>query len=468
MRSNKKTILVTGSFNLFSNILLRSISILTVPIFTRLMSPTDFGIVSNFSAIYTILSVILSLSLSSSVGVAYFKKDININEFISSIIVLYSFVVLLFFIFTFVFAKDIIKEFNFTPSLIFFLSISLICSPALDIKLELLKFSYDYKKLLWVSLFVTVFGLCISLFLVKLMPNEKYFARILGIYLPSCILGFLIFLTVIRKFNPAVFFGHCKYALRISLPMIPHSLGMIVFTQIDRILISKYDGLDSAGIYSFGLTYALLVQIIANSIMSAFTPWLYDAYINKKFREIEFYSKKIFIYFALLVFGVITFSYEIIMFLGSFKFIASREVVFSLGISTFFQFVYGFFAAMEIYKERTKYLALGTVFVSIFSFGLNFYFIPIYGFIICGVISLFSYLLLSIVHGVIVNKILKKDIFGTFTILIISIILLLFSYISFYFIDSLLMRIIFYISVIIYFIWKDRLFLVAGLNSIRV
>jgi O-antigen/teichoic acid export membrane protein len=468
METNRKNILISGSFNLISNVLLRAISIITVPIFTRMMNPSDFGIVSNYSAIYTILSVVLSLSLSSSVGVAFIKSESKINEFIASIIVLYSFFVLFFFGIVSFNANQILLEFNFTISLLLFISFSLLFIPSLDVSLELLKFNYNYKKLLWISIFISVFGLFIAFFFINILPNEKYLGRILGIYLPSCILGMISYFKFLKNFKKSEFLKHCKYALKISLPMIPHSLGMIIFTQIDRILISKFDGLNNAGIYSFGLTYALLVQVMANAIMSAFTPWLYDAYTKNKFVQIRLYSQKIFLYFGLLVFGIITFSDEIIMLLGSVKFIAAKAVVFSLAIATFFQFIYGFFASMEIFKEKTKYLALGTILVSVFSFVLNYFLIPKFGFIASGYISLLSYLFLSIIHGLIAYKILKKDIFGIVGIILLSIVLISFSFISFYLIKDLLMRFIFFVIAALILLWNDRFLILFFFKSITV
>ena len=68
-----------------SNILLRGVSVFTAPIFTRLLSTSDYGIASNFSSWMGIVLCFTDLSLSTAVirGKVEFQNDFK--SYLSSI-----------------------------------------------------------------------------------------------------------------------------------------------------------------------------------------------------------------------------------------------------------------------------------------------------------------------------------------------------------------------------------------------
>ena len=51
-----------------SNIMLRSVSIITAPIFTRLLTTEDYGKISNFTSWQNILAIFMGVFLNYSIG----------------------------------------------------------------------------------------------------------------------------------------------------------------------------------------------------------------------------------------------------------------------------------------------------------------------------------------------------------------------------------------------------------------
>lgn len=62
-----------GAWYIFSSVMVKSISVLTTPIFTRMMTTEEYGIVSTFTTWYSLLSVFCTLNLTYSIGRA--KQD---------------------------------------------------------------------------------------------------------------------------------------------------------------------------------------------------------------------------------------------------------------------------------------------------------------------------------------------------------------------------------------------------------
>ena len=78
----------------------------------------------------------------------------------------------------------------------------------------------------------------------------------------------------------------------------------------------------------------------------------------------------------------------------------------------FFQFFYGYFSLMEMYCKRTDIIAYGSVAAAVVKIGLNFIFIPSFGYIGAAYTTMLGYGLLLVYHWVIFRHIFKAKIFA--------------------------------------------------------
>ena len=78
----------SGGLYLFGNLFNKAISFLTVPIFTRILSTEEYGVVSTYSSRVSIMAVIIGLALGNTIRNAYvdFKQDLD--GYISSVFAL--------------------------------------------------------------------------------------------------------------------------------------------------------------------------------------------------------------------------------------------------------------------------------------------------------------------------------------------------------------------------------------------
>ena len=75
----------SGSSYMLSNILISATSLITAPIFTRLLSTADYGIASNFAAWLNIGLVVIGLGLPYSIGNAKVDFPNELNRYLASI-----------------------------------------------------------------------------------------------------------------------------------------------------------------------------------------------------------------------------------------------------------------------------------------------------------------------------------------------------------------------------------------------
>ena len=67
---NKKEVVKSGFWYMFSNVLVKVISFLTIPIFTRLLSQEEFGYFNNYNSWLQIIAIFVTLNLHNSLVTA--------------------------------------------------------------------------------------------------------------------------------------------------------------------------------------------------------------------------------------------------------------------------------------------------------------------------------------------------------------------------------------------------------------
>ena len=77
-----------GGLYLFGNIFDKAIAFFTVPIFTRLLSTSDYGYTTTYQSWVSILTVVITLSLGNSIRSAVVDFKDRKDEYLSSVFAL--------------------------------------------------------------------------------------------------------------------------------------------------------------------------------------------------------------------------------------------------------------------------------------------------------------------------------------------------------------------------------------------
>ena len=87
-------------------------------------------------------------------------------------------------------------------------------------------------------------------------------------------------------------------------------------------------------------------------------------------------------------------------------------------LAGYFVFVYSFFVNIEIYNRQNKYIAIATMVATIVNIIGNIILIPLFGYVAAAYTTLMAYFILMIVHYIILNYVIRNNIYikGTFII----------------------------------------------------
>ena len=413
-----KKALSAGLWYTVSNVALRAISIITAPIFTRLLTTADYGVVNIFTSWQNIFVIFIGLGLSYSIGRAKIDFSEDFDGYLSSIQGLSSIVGVLFLIIMTIGRAFFSVLLDMDQNLVIALFVYLLFFPSIEYVQARFRFDYKYKINVAIAAYGALSTVAVSILLILYSPWNRYTSRIYGMVFPSLILALLCWTYVLKRGKKLVDYEYWKYALKISLPMIPHSLAMVVLGQIDRIMIGRLVGESEAGIYSFGYSYAVIGSILINAVGQAWQPWLYDHLKEDDIPSIKKANKPLNSLVMVFTIVFIVAAPEAIMLLGAKDFWDAKWMVPPVAIGTLYQYFYNNFSAIELYTKKTIWIAVGSVMAAVLNYILNAILIPIYGYNVAAVTTMVGYLALMIFHLVFARVTYGKHVYDVGNVLL--------------------------------------------------
>lgn len=394
---------------MFCTILQKGISMITMPIFTRIMSTDQYGMVSVYNAWYGILGIFATLNLSAGVfnkGMIKFENDKS--NYMSSMLGLSGLATGLLFIIYIIYPSFWEEILEIPRILILTMLLTYFFEAAFSLWAVYERFHYKYKYLVIITICTSILSSLISIIAV-LNAQNKGIVRILSTALVQSVIYAAIYFSIIKKSSKIINLKYWIYALKFNIPLIPHYLSMTILGQSDRIMINNMVGFSEAAIYGVAHNISTLMTIVTNAISSTYVPFVYRALRDKKYSNIKQITNILLMVVATSCMLLLLFGPEIISFFASKEYYAARWVIPPISISVYFIFLYQLFGNIEFYFEKTKFVMIASCIGAITNIILNFIFIQLFGFVAAAYTSLICYILFSIMHYIFSSIILKKN-----------------------------------------------------------
>lgn len=417
--NNSKNAVKAGAGYTIGNIFLKALNFLTLPIFSLILSESDYGIYSTFAAYESIFFILIGLAIHSSYKNAKYRYDEETyHQYVSTtmIFLMFSGVVWLVagnVLYPLLGSLLDLDRLSVNLLIIFSFSTAVLTCFNADVALE-----YKYQAYLKISVLNAVSNIILSVLLIlTFFSGQRYTGRIVGTTIPVFLMAVYIIMCFLRRAKPIKGRNsHLKWGLKYSLPIVPHGLSQVVLSQFDRIMIKRMIGNAEAGIYSFAYNIYMIVNVIANSLDNVWCPWFYEqmnAGNKKKIKETGSLYMSFMLIFSVAVIFVCP---EMILILGAGKYGAAAYCAVPIIASGYLAFLYTIPAAVEYYHEKTSFIAMGTAGAALVNIVLNAIFIPKFGYVAAAYTTLATYLLYFVVHYLLARMIQKEFLFANKTI----------------------------------------------------
>lgn len=279
-----KRLIKDASLYSISSLLARGFSLITVPIFTRILSPADYGALDLLSYFSVLAPLVIGLALDQAVARFYIDSDSEQKKkAIASTVLFYNIFIFVIFIpfysplaeFLSVqwLAGHVDKE---TVSLVFlFIWIRTI----FYIANNQLKYLFLSKQFAFCNIGNTILS---TLLCIIFIIYNKW--GVFGIFLGQAIgqgVFALVSICFARKSYALVFdWQTLKKMLQYSLPLVPGTLSFFVMQYVDRYVLNELKGLTDVGVYGIGARLGSLVNLFLTGFQGAWHP-----IVMKTFRE---------------------------------------------------------------------------------------------------------------------------------------------------------------------------------------
>ncbi|MBL8202139.1 MAG: polysaccharide biosynthesis protein [Chromatiales bacterium] len=380
-----KQLLRDASLYSLSTLLARGFSFITVPVFTRILSPADYGALDLLSYAAVLAPLVIGAGLDQAVGRYYLDSSLDEEE------------------------RRRIASTGLFYNLIAFAVVGLLLAPAADflargwlagqvgpgtVQIVLV--------FMWIqSIFYITNNQLRYLFRARafalsnvgntVLSTASSFAAIVwldlgvaGVFLGQAF-GQLVFSVVsiwlARDCYRAVFdLALLRRMLVYSLPLVPGTLAFFVMQYVDRYVLNDARGLAEVGIYGMGARIASLVNLFLMGFQGAWWPHVMSAFREPdapgKFRKVaEVY---LLVTMAILVL-LSLFGHEVLLLLTTPEFAAGYVVVPLLVLGAVMASVANYFSYGIQIAEKNHYRMLLNLGALVAAVGLNLLLVPALG-----------------------------------------------------------------------------------------
>lgn len=428
------------------------ISVITTPIFTRLLSSEEYGIYSVFTSWQSLILIIATLKLSGGVyqqGLVKFEK--TKHKYTSALLGLTTTMVVVYLVAFILWRNPLSKIIKLDYRLIVAMLIAMPIMAASDFWTQQQRVDYRYKPLAALTIAIVLLRPTVSILAISLTEGNKAYARILSGLAVDTIAYLWIYISLFAKGRTFFDKDIWKYGLKLNIPLVPHYLSQTVLSSADRIMISNMVGNSESGIYNLGYQVSMIPKILTNSIADSMSPWMLKNIKANRIDKIAGRCYEVLIIVAVSSLMFILAAPEAIAIFAPESYGEAVLVVPPVVMSIYFSFLYNFFVVFEYYFEKSTYIMVASVVGALLNLLLNYIFIPILGFNAAAYTTLFCYMVYCFGHYMFLRHIEKKylnsvSVYNIWVIILISIIYVGIGFLFMVFYKNLILRVALFLT----------------------
>lgn len=390
----------------------KGISLITTPIFTRLLSSAEYGQYNVFNSWLGIVSVIITLWIFNGVYTQGLVKFEDKRDLFSSTLQGLTLTLVLVWTMVYFIAQNFWNRLlNVTITQAILMLIMIWASAVFHFWAAEQRVVLRYKQLVIVTILVSIAKPVLSIILIRL-SDDKVTARILGLALAEVIGYTWMFFVQVRKGKKLVNWKIWKYALAFNIPLIPHYLAQNILVSSDRIMIERMVGSSEAGIYSLAYSVAQIMLLFNTALTQTISPWIYKKIKDKELTKITSIAYGALAFIAVVNAFLIALAPEVVRLFAPEEYYDAIWAIPPIAMSVFFQFAYSFFACFEFYYEKTGFITVATIISALVNLGLNYICIQWFGYIAAGYTTLFCYIIQFTCHYIMMQKVCNMHLDG--------------------------------------------------------
>ena len=450
-----------------SSFILKGVSFITTPIFTRLMGSDEYGLVATFNSWISIVDIFATLGLPSAGVINVGLRDHKNNRYgyMSSMIGLCNVFTVLCFILIFCVRSGFGFMGDLNDRLIWIMVLHLLFNPGQIFWVTCERYEYRYKMATVVTICSVLISQILALVSLTLFDGNRGELKIISSEIGLLLFSIPISLYVVVRGKKYIDSREWIDTLAFAFPLLPHYLAIHLMTSADRIMISDLDSQGNAGIYAVVTTISSISLLFWNAVNASLMPYTFEN-MEKEEGSVNRITRTILLAYSTICLIVTLLAPEVLHVLGPEEYQKGVYAVPTILAVSFLTAVYTLYSNIEFYYKQSKRIALASIVAAVLNLILNYFLIQWFGFVAAAYTTLISNVVLVFMHRRSYKRIAKKKLYDDNVFLALSALTIILCICCSFIYQFTFVRYIIAISLlIIAFIYKDRL--LSGLNMIN-
>ncbi|MDH4318931.1 MAG: oligosaccharide flippase family protein [Desulfobulbaceae bacterium] len=265
-------------------VLAKSIGFLLLPVYTRIFSPDDYGVIEMLTVIGGFLAMLLQMGMDSAQSFYYFEQKNNghfAQRSVVSAILQWRLIWGITLVFFAALGSPFLNYFFFNGGLSWEYFAVAFCgvlfTQLMSQSAEVFRLLYKPWRFIGITLVNTLMSAGLALLLILhfgLGVKGFLWGSLGGSFCSACVgwfgvRSYIDFSKIHREWWPRL--------LKFGVPLVPAGLSMYVLNTSDRWFVSHYAGQDALGVYAVGAKFALVITLAVTTFRQAWWPVAMDA-----------------------------------------------------------------------------------------------------------------------------------------------------------------------------------------------
>lgn len=401
-RGDSGLALKAGFWYVISTFLVKGLSFITTPIFSRLLSKEDYGEFSNLASWQALLLIVTSAEMQNTIPRAYYDYKDDFDGYVSSVTVATCGFTLLIYGLFLACGDWIYQLISIPKEYVHILFFTLMFQGCKQIYMSRERTLYRYKSVAAISMVNLLIPTLIAVVMVLLtQKSQRLSARVYGFYLPSGLIGVCcaaVMLCRSRKFS----WKHVRYAFALSLPLVAHYLTAHLLTSSNTIVTKAILGAEAVAPVSIASSTNHILTILLQAVSGALTTWLMD---NLEQKNVQAARKGTMLYvigICVVGVGVMLLAPELVWILGGPQYADAVTLMPGMVVAVLVQSVSTVLTIVLTYQKRVVKTAVYTTVVAALCIAAKIWLLPIFGVHVLPFINIAAFAILFLVSYLLV------------------------------------------------------------------
>lgn len=420
-------------FYLIGTLFNKGIGFITVPIFTRILTVEDYGIVTTYNSWVSILMVFMSLALYMSVRLSFIDYKEKTNDFLSTILLftmIYGSIISLI-----VYAVALIVPMEMSSIVVLLCMLQSLGSALIEDISQFLMMKYRYRFRTMIMVLPNLISTIVAIYIIKyIISTGLYLGRIVPTSLITFLIGLGLSIFFLLKGKIALNKEYLSFGLKVSLPLVLHGIALNILSQSDRTMITMIRNITETGIYGLIYNFSMIATVITTAFEGIWVPFFIRKMNDKRYADIDAMVTKYIELMTIAMIGMTLMGTEVVKLLATEPYWEGITIIPPIVLSNYLIFIYSLYVNVEHYYKKTIFISINTIIAAFSNIIMNYFFITWWGYVGAAYSTLISYGISLVLHYIYArrlnNKIISLKKIALPTVVLVGIVIIFYMFMN--------------------------------------